>query len=780
MVQTQIVQQKIKNLFPEIDLEIVPMSTRGDEILDRSLTSFGGKGVFTKELEEALLSGKIDMAVHSAKDMPMEFPSGLCVGAILERADPRDVLVTMTGVLAKNLLPGSVIGTSSLRRELQIKELNPLVEIKVLRGNVQTRLNKLENGEYDGILLAAAGLERLELHENPKYHLEYLDSNIFVPAAGQGILAVEIRQGELEEVMQAIHQSDVETEWNAERQFLTELGGGCNAPCGAFCKVFEDSFCMNVMYARADGEMIHRNVQGKTLKDAKELGRELAKRVRIKTVSLVGAGPGDKLLISEKGLRCIREAEVLIYDNLVSASLLDEAPLEAELIYAGKRAANHHLRQEETNQLLVDKALEGKKVVRLKGGDPFVFGRGGEEAQALIQEDISFEIIPGISAVYGVPAYAGIPITHRDFASSFHVITGHEGNHKQEQVLDYEVLAREEGTLVFLMGLGNLENITTSLMKNGKAKDTPVAVIQQGTTARQKTVVATLDNIVEKVKEEGIKTPAVTVIGKVAGLRETLAWYENQKLFGKKVLLTGTLPMVHKLEDVLRPTGAEPISFSLIYTKPLLEELEEEIICSMNQYSWVVFTSGNGVDIFLDYLKKKRIDIRILTHLKIAVIGEGTKEALEKRGLFCDMMPSKFSSEDLAKEWIPMLGKQDRVLLLRAKEASQVLVKGLEKENITYRDIPLYETRFDLRKREELNRVIEDIDYIVFASASAVNAFAAMTDDVTKIENKIISIGPVTSKTITAMGMQVSESAVSYTAEGIRDVLVNSIRKRER
>lgn len=782
MIQTELVKTRIEAQCPDIQVEIVPMSTKGDEILDRSLTSFGGKGVFTKELEEALLCGWIDMAVHSAKDMPMEFPKELCIGAVLEREDARDVLVTLHGTPAVKLSPGSIIGTSSLRRELQIKNLNPLVRIKLLRGNVQTRLAKLERGEYDGILLAAAGLRRLALQDETRFHFEYLTPEEFVPAAGQGILAVEIRREEPEasqrdamrNIMERIHDKEAGWMLAAERRFLAVLGGGCNAPCAAYSRITGDTFHMQAMYETERGQLLFRSMEGPLPKEeqsAEEMGERLAGQVMLRKVSLVGAGPGDASLISEKGLACIREAEVLVYDNLISSSFLNEAPLGAELIYAGKRASHHHLKQEDTNRLLIQKALEGKKVVRIKGGDPFIFGRGGEEAQALKQAGIPFEIVPGISSSYAVAAYAGIPITHRDAASSFHVITGHEGKQKQQPVLDYATLAREEGTLVFMMGLGNLESIAEALMENGKDPNTPAAVIQQGTTSRQRTVTAPLKTIAAKAAEEGIKTPAVTVVGEVAKYRDELAWYEDQPLFGRKILLTGTKAMTEKLCRELSPLGAETVQLSLIYTRPIYTEELEKTVQSIKDYSWLVFTSSNGVELFFEYIQSIHMDLRKLSDIRFAVIGRGTKESLEKKGFFCDFEPDTYSSEALAQEWIPSLKKEDRILMLRAAEASKVLPEKLREAGIAYQDTALYETAVDMRKNEELNRILPDMDYITFASASAVRAFGRMTDKQTEYDGKVICIGPVTEKAALKQGITVFSSAAEYTARGIRDVI---------
>ena len=485
MVQTEIVADRIRNAFKEIQIEIVPISTKGDENLHRSLASFGGKGVFTRELEEAMREGRIDLAVHSAKDLPMDLPKGLCIGAALGRGDVRDVLVTVTGTEVKKLEPGSVIGTSSLRRELQIMKINPYVKVRMLRGNVQTRLNRLKAGDYDGIILAAAGLERLGCLKEEGLHYEYLDTSCFLPAAGQGILAVEARENEWREVLEQINSKEAYCMLEAERSFLRKIGGGCNAPAAAYSRIEDGRIIMDAMYAK-DGKNIRYFSETADIEDNIRLAERIAQELNKGKVYLVGAGPGDSDLITRKGLECIKKADVIVYDSLAADSLLNEGRDDAELIYAGKRASNHHMPQEEMNLLLIEKAMEGKEVVRLKGGDPFIFGRGSEEARALRAEGIEFEIIPGISSSHSVPAYAGIPVTHRGIASSFHVITGHESEGKKESALNYSILAKEEGTLVFMMGLKHLPGIVRQLIENGKPEDTPAAVIQEGTTARQK------------------------------------------------------------------------------------------------------------------------------------------------------------------------------------------------------------------------------------------------------------------------------------------------------
>lgn len=794
MVQTELVRDGILQKFPDMEIEIVAMSTKGDRMLDRSLTSFGGKGVFTKELEDALLKGTIDMAVHSAKDMPMEFPKGLELGAVLGREDAGDVLVTKSGIPARLLPAGSVVGTSSLRRQIQIKTMNPQVVVRMLRGNVQTRLQKLRDGEYDGILLAAAGLKRLGLEAPQELHLEYLDKESFVPAAGQGILALEVRQGELKEVMEALHSVQAAAELRAEREFLTILGGSCNAPCGAWCREENGELVMTAMFAQdavhpvfkkdkvsvSDLEEENAMQDEKTRSDyrmtrARELAEKLAIQVRFKPVYLVGAGPGDAGLFTRKGLECVRSADVIVYDNLISGSILNEARLDAELIYAGKRSGQHHMTQQEIQELLVELAKQGKSVVRLKGGDPYVFGRGGEEALELERHGIPYEIVPGVSSSYSVPAYAGIPVTQRELASSLHIITGHEGSHKEDESLNYSVLAKEEGTLVFLMGLKNLPNIAKRLIEGGKSPDTPAAVIQNGTTARQKSAVSDLAHIVEEVSRCKIETPAIIVVGDVVKLSDQLQWFGRGPLAGKRVLVTGTRYISKELEEELHPLGAETVTISLIESRAMWTEEIRQALEQIGRYEWMVFTSSNGVDLFFEVMREQDIDLRRLMHLKFAVIGRKTAAALRDHGFSCDFVPENFSGADLAKEWIPTLGKDERILLLRAQEGSDVLPEKLKEAGIPFADIPLYTTWTDWRRKEELNRLIRQVDYVTVASSSAVRALCGMLEDKENIPAKVISIGPFTTKTAQQLGLSVYADAVEYTASGIAAVILADV-----
>ena len=781
LIQTNLVVEKLKKAWPEMTIEVVPMSTKGDQILNRSLASFGGKGVFTKELEIALLDGTIDLAVHSAKDMPMEFPKGLMLGAVLEREDPADILVTMDGTKISDMKAGSIIGTSSLRRELQIKKLNPNVKIQVLRGNVLTRLSKLEDGEYDGIILASAGLKRLDIEEYPKtkYHMERLLSDTFLPAPGQGILAVECREGdeEVRTLLNAIHSSDGAEMLDAERSFLSILNGGCNAPAGAYCRRENGMLVMDGMYAKDGVHPKYKKIrmeQQRQIETSEQLGAELAKQLNIGKVYLIGAGPGDERLLTIRAKELIKKADVIVYDNLISPSILQDTKKESEWIYAGKRSSNHHLPQEETNQILWQKAKEGKMVVRLKGGDPFIFGRGGEEALELLEQGVNFEIVPGISSCYSVPAYAGIPVTDRRYASSFHVITGHEQEGRDSERVNYEVLAKEEGTLIFLMGVKQLDSICSKLIAYGKSKDTEVAIISKGTTREQNVLVGTLNTLPLLAKEQGVETPAIIVVGHVVSFAKQLSWFDGNAHFKKRVLLTGTDTWIASAKQKVEKFGAKAIPFSLIAVEK--EQAGMELIKKgLPTFDWIVFTSRNGVDLFFDSFKELGKDIRELAKYKFAVIGSGTADALLSHGIHADFIPQQFSSMDMAKEWIPTLKKEESVLLLRAKEGSQELAKALQKAGIRYEDVPLYHIVAQEKKKEELNRLIKHVDYVVLASGSVAKVFAGMTKESRKSQEEqpyqLLSIGPVTTKVAKEWGLHVDKTANQYCMEGILELL---------
>lgn len=493
-------------------------------------------------------------------------------------------------------------------------------------------------------------------------------------------------------------------------------------------------------------------------------------------VYLLGAGPGDATLLTMKGYRCLQEADVVVYDFLACPSMLNVVRPECELIFAGKQAGHHFKKQHEINLLLAELAEQGKIVVRLKGGDPYIFGRGGEEAQVLLEYGVSFEVIPGVSSCYSVPSYAGIPVTHRAYASSFHVITGHKQLDRQLDV-HFEALAKLDGTLVFLMSLMNLPHIVGELIAHGKRMDTPAAVIQKGTTTHQKTAVGTLATIVEEVKRQQIHTPALTVVGDVVSLRSQLNWFEQGALFGKKVIATGTPAHTSQLSAHLRQYGAETAEISLIYCKtPKQNPLLQVDWCA---FSWLVFTSVNGVVLFWEALRQSKTDLRKLMHLKFAAIGSGTAKALAEQGISVDCVPERFESRYLAEALIPQLSAKDRVLLMRAENGTIVLPELLQKAGKTCVSVPLYRTEADVRKKELLQLHLPDADYLVFASASAVRAYAQMRDSSVPCHAKVISIGAVTSGVAEECGIPVAYTAEEATVSGITAAILKDATGRE-
>ena len=481
-------------------------------------------------------------------------------------------------------------------------------------------------------------------------------------------------------------------------------------------------------------------------------------------VYLVGAGPGDAGLITVKGMECIKAADVVIFDHLVNGTLLNYAPHGCKLIYAGKISGNHHLRQEETTALIMDHAKQGKTVVRLKGGDPTVFGRGGEEAEALRKEGIPFEIVPGISSCYSVPSYAGIPVTHRDYASSFHVITGHEK--KGKDTVDYGALAKAEGTLVFLMGAAALGEISRRLIANGKDEGTPAAVISNGTLQNQTRITGTLADIAEKAKD--CPMPAVIVIGDVISLCDKIDWFGCGALFGKKILATGTESVLSNLRHAARNVGGSVTELSIIKTVPVNYEKLSGI--DLSDYTYIVFSSASGVNIFFDYLAKLKIDTRTFSGIKFAVIGAKTAEALANHGIYADCVPELSDSSALAAVLREELTEKDNVLLLRAEEASLVIPQMLESKGIPFLDFALYRTETDFSKREALGVYANETDYIILSSGSAARAFSEMIE--TQISAKFISIGAKTTEEAKKYGIEIYKTAKTASAEGIVECIM--------
>ncbi len=491
-------------------------------------------------------------------------------------------------------------------------------------------------------------------------------------------------------------------------------------------------------------------------------------------VWLVGAGPGDPGLITVAGLERLREADVIVYDRLASPRLLEHAREDAELIFVGKVAGRGEHDQDKINDLLVEKALQGKRVVRLKGGDPFVFGRGGEEAEALRAAGVPFEVVPGVTSAAAVPAYAGIPVTHRGLASTFAVVTGHEDPGKEESAVDWGRLATAVDTLVLLMGVKTLPEIVDRLIDGGRPAETPVAVIQSGTTPDQRTVTGTLADIVRRVQEAGITPPAVTVVGEVARLRETLAWFEDRPLFGKRVLVTRTRRQASALARLLAEEGAVPIELPAIEIEPAIDEAAAKAALSglrAGAYAWVVFTSANAVEVFFGLMRERGLDARAFAGAKAAAIGPATAEALSERGIVADAVPDEYVAEGVVEALRPGLRPGDRVLVPRAESARPELIEGLRALGAEVDEVTLYRAAVPTEPPAEALSLLREggIDIVTFTSSSTVRNLAALLDnDVECLRKPLVAcIGPITAKTARELGLRVDVEAAEHTIPGL-------------
>jgi len=492
-------------------------------------------------------------------------------------------------------------------------------------------------------------------------------------------------------------------------------------------------------------------------------------------VYLVGAGPGDPGLITVKGMRALEQAQVVVYDRLVDPVQLQAVPADAELIFVGKARGRQELTQPEINQLLVDKASQGYTVVRLKGGDPFVFGRGGEEALELKANGLAFEIVPGVTSAIAGPAYAGIPLTHRGIATTFTVVSGSEDPTKPESTIPWEILAKNGGTLVVLMGWKSLENILATLQKEGMSATTPAALVQWGTWSDQQTVTGNIENILEKGKDAGLTPPVITVIGEVVNLREELAWFDKRPLFSKKVLVTRSRSQASRLCTLLEQSGANAIELPTIEIGPLEDFSElDATLEKITNYDWVIFASANAVESLFERLELQGKDARAMAGTTIGAIGPATAQALAQRGITADFVPSRPVSEAVVQELSSRNWKGVSVLLPSADIGRDELEKGLAEMGATvnrlaaYRNVPVKSVG-DLAK----NAFHDGVDVVTFTSSSTVRNLVDMLDgDRSALEASFIAcIGPVTAATCRELGLRVDLEATEHTVEGLVDAL---------
>ncbi len=500
-------------------------------------------------------------------------------------------------------------------------------------------------------------------------------------------------------------------------------------------------------------------------------------------VIMVGAGPGDPGLITLKGWECLKQADVVVYDFLANPRLLQFAGGDAEIIYVGKQGGKHTASQEQINQILIDKAKEGKRVVRLKGGDPFIFGRGGEEAEALAQAGVAFEVVPGVTSAVAAPAYAGIPLTHRDYTSSVAFVTGHEDPTKNQSAIDWEKLAEGRGTLVFLMGVGQLSAIADRLTRAGRDPKSPIAVIRWGTTPAQETLVADLETIGARAREKRLKAPAIIVVGDVVKLRDQLNWFETKPLFGKRILVTRTRAQASVLSQLLLSHGAEPIEVPTIEIVPCQSfEKLDAALKNLEEFDWLIFTSANGVHYFFTRLDARGRDVRALSGCKVCAIGPATAQMLLERGIKADLVPQDYRAEGIIAELEARIEINSRVLIIRAQQARDLLPDSLQEMGAEVTIAPAYRTvrpKLEVAKIKKLFKE-EGLDVVTFTSSSTVtnmaNILGRQDFPILLKRVTVACIGPITAVTAKELGVESQIVCEEYTIPALVDKLVEYFR----
>ena len=492
-------------------------------------------------------------------------------------------------------------------------------------------------------------------------------------------------------------------------------------------------------------------------------------------VYLIGAGAGDAGLLTLKAREILQVADVVIYDRLADEKILNYAPA-AKKIYVGKSPGQHTFKQSEINKILVDEAVENKIVVRLKGGDPFVFGRGGEEALYLRENGIDFEIISGVTSAIAVPAYAGIPVTHRGIATSFAVVTGHEDPTKPESTIHWKELANGVDTLIFLMGIANLPKITAKLIDAGRNKDTPAAVIRNGTKFSQEVLITTLENAAADVARKNLQPPAIFIVGDVVNLREKLNWFDNKILFGKKILNTRARAQASTLTKKLESLGAEVIEFPTIKITAPTDNFNglDAAVKNLRGYNWIIFTSANGVEKFFERLKNFKLDARAFCNSKVAAIGTSTAEKLSKFSIIADVIPKEFRAESLIDALKDEVAGKN-ILIARAEVARDVLPRELEKFGAKVTVAAAYKTVSDNENIDAVKSQLDngEIDFVTFTSSSTVENFvkAFGVESLSKV--KTAAIGPITAQTLKNFGVDVAIVAEIFTINGLVDAIKN-------
>ncbi|MGM9941972.1 MAG: hydroxymethylbilane synthase [Bulleidia sp.] len=625
IAQTESVLKAIVEKHPDITYEIVVIHTKGDRNRE-SLSVIGGNGLFVREIEQELADGKIDLAVHSMKDLPSSLHPDLMITSTLRREEAQDVLILNHGTSLSDLPRGAVIATGSVRRRKQLELLRDDLEIRDIRGNIDTRIRKMKENGYDGIILAKAGLNRLAIHD---LHVVDLSVDQMIPSPCQGALAIEIRKDrkDLSDLMEQIADPASTLEVQCERGFLQEMHADCHSPIAARAVVENGRITMHAMYGN---ETLYRTVVSGT--DADEVIHQAANAIRAKMagkVSLVGAGPGDPEYITIKGLKAIQDSDCIIYDRLIPAKLLEQAKPDCEMIYVGKADHMHTMKQAQINALLYGKAMHKRHVVRLKGGDVFVLGRGQEEVSYLSERGIDCEVITGISSCIAGPASVGIPLTERGICSGFRVISAHRAKENEKQ-MDYRSIAGSDDTTVFMMGLSHLQDIVKGLLEAGMDENMPVAVVSNATTPYMQSHFSTLKKILHETVS--LPSPGMIIVGRCVNFHHVEMKTGNT---GRELYLPKIGHGQTKLKEMLEGFVVHEVVVSEIHYL----DYENDVIPDI-----AVFTSRNGVEGFFAGLKT---DIRRFSNTVFACVGKATAQALSDHGIHADYIPEVSDSEHL-------------------------------------------------------------------------------------------------------------------------------------
>lgn len=748
LAQAENVRKMLTNAFPMHTFSLKVISTKGDEIQDKPLHEIGGNGLFTTAIEKELLDGEIRLAVHSMKDLPARLPKDFELIFSPGREDNRDALILREKKSLQDLPEGAVIATGSIRRKRELLSLRPDLQVVGIRGNVDTRLRKMEEDKLDGIILAAAGLHRLGMSERITEYFSYED---MIPAPAQGALGLEMLSSdeEMKEMLSTLVDNESREEVLAERTFLKEVGADCHAAIGACCKATEQGYRMLALYGRENEKDVYRaDVTADSPVEAAQMAANCIRKQLSGWVSLVGAGPGNPELLTLLGKRRLEKADCILYDRLIAPELLSYVPEHCEKIYVGKENRNHSMEQEEINQLLLRMAMKYKHVVRLKGGDPYVFGRGGEEAGFLREKNVTVEVVPGISSALAGGTYAGIPVTHRGVSDGFHVVTAHSKKDCLADI-DFSAMAKGNDTCIFLMGLSKLQEIADGLLNAGMAADMPVSVVSHATTKSQRTVTAPLSEIAEQVEKAQISSPAMIIVGKVNSFRETLDFFETRPLFGKKCLVPRIGDEENYLCHKLRDLGADVVSCKVGEISYLDVDFD---VAELSRVKQIIFTSRHAVTGFFRNLMRCGLDVRKLAGIQIAVVGKRTGAELKKYGLSADIMPNVSTGRELCNTLIQENSLPD-------KNGLVWYVKGETADTSCFEKLQSY-CQLEMVTVYDNKPVLafacgswEEYDYVFLTCGSSGKRLAAKMGNEVKESCRIITIGPECTKRLRECGI---------------------------